>query len=761
MNGPAHPDDLGAIPPPRRAPRRRGWLPAGAVAGLRALLAFLLLGVAVPARAELQFDAFVGYGLGANEGLVAEGCWFPVVFEVYNDGPGFAGVIELNAGPGGQRQRVAVELPTGTRKRILMPRYSSGRYITLNAELRDAKGRLRAERSQLRPRQTTDRLSPLIGSLSRTLSGAVFLPEVPRGNHQLQPGVARLSVDLFPDNVIALEGLSSIYLHSSKALELKAPQITALLAWLHAGGHLILGVEQPGDVNSLPWLAGLLPCQLTGVTNRNSHDALQAWLNSDRRRPTQGQFVPAPLRRPPGRANTNALAFVAPSEANPLAQLEPDSAFETATLPVAVAAVRDGRVLLGTAQAPLAVQAARGRGTVTVLLFSPELEPFRSWKNRPWFWARLADVPIEWLAGWSRARSGGYHVDGVLGALTDSKQIRKLPMAWLFVLLLAYLAVIGPVDQYVLKRLNRQMLTWLTFPAYVALFSLLIYYIGYRLRAGEAEWNEFHVVDVILHGARSDQRGHAYGSIYSPINAQYPVACEAPCADLRGEVGYLGGQEVSKAEIDQQGNTFKARLDAPIWTSQLYVTDWWRQTTTPLQFGLTYLGTDRWLVTTTNLSGRRLSKSSLVLEGRLYPLGELGRTNTFVITRGTGTPVRDFARAQSGGFAQAVEWRSRPWGSSRPETIPDPYAAAVALSFLPEEGGTAPNQPGWRSGFTTLRGLDLTGNADRGDTILLAWMPGELLLAPMNKFTPKRSSKQTLLRVLAPSQPPAPPAPEA
>jgi hypothetical protein len=40
------------------------------------------------------------------------------------------------------------------------------------------------------------------------------------------------------------------------------------------------------------------------------------------------------------------------------------------------------------------------------------------------------------------------------------------------------------VDQYCLKRLNKQMLTWVTFPVYVALFSLLIYYIGYRLRAG-------------------------------------------------------------------------------------------------------------------------------------------------------------------------------------------------------------------------------------------------------------------------------------
>ena len=48
--------------------------------------------------------------------------------------------------------------------------------------------------------------------------------------------------------------------------------------------------------------------------------------------------------------------------------------------------------------------------------------------------------------------------------MVDSKQIRKLPIGWLLLLLLAYLVVIGPLDQYWLKKINKQMLTWITFP---------------------------------------------------------------------------------------------------------------------------------------------------------------------------------------------------------------------------------------------------------------------------------------------------------
>jgi hypothetical protein len=716
----------------------------------RPLWGAFLLGLAVCSRAELQFDVFVGYGLGANEGVVAEGCWFPVVFEIYNDGPGFDGVVEVNAGPGGQRQHMAVELPTGTRKRILMPRYASSRGLSFNVELRDSRGRVRAAHSQLRPRLTADKESPLIGSLSRTLAGAAFLPEVPKGNHQFQPAVARLSAELFPDNVIALGGLSALYLHSARAPELKGPQVTALLAWLHGGGHLVLGVEQPSDVNSLPWLAGLLPCSITGVTTRSEHPALQAWLNSDSRRPAFGQGHPPAPGGAPGRSNPNAPGSQTLSGPNPFVQLQPEAAFENASMPVALATLRDGRVLLGTEQGPLAIQAARGRGTLTVLLFSPELEPFRSWAHRAWFWAKLTDVPIAWLGGWTVSRNSNYHLDGVFGAMTDSKQIRKLPVTWLFVLLLAYLAVIGPVDQYVLKRLNKQMLTWLTFPIYVALFSLLIYYIGYRLRAGEAEWNEFHVVDVIAHGGRADLRGYAYGSIYSPMNAQYPVACEAPCAALRGEVGYFGGPEVSRADLELQGNSFKARLEAPIWTSQLYVNDWWRQGAAPLQLGVKPVGDGRWEVAVTNLTGGRITKAKILLEGRLHDLGEVGGAKTFVVKRDTGMLASDFSRKYSSSFGQAAEQRRRQWGSNQPDLITDPFAAAVAASFLSAEPGPTQSPQDYQPTFTATRGLDLTPNAARGDAILLAWLPDRLLLAPMNRFTPKRSHQQTLLRLVRP-----------
>ena len=51
--------------------------------------------------------------------------------------------------------------------------------------------------------------------------------------------------------------------------------------------------------------------------------------------------------------------------------------------------------------------------------------------------------------------------------MMDSRQVHKLPVGWLLLLLLVYLVVIGPFDRFWLKRIGKPMLTWITFPCYV------------------------------------------------------------------------------------------------------------------------------------------------------------------------------------------------------------------------------------------------------------------------------------------------------
>ena len=171
-----------------------------------------------------------------------------------------------------------------------------------------------------------------------------------------------------------------------------------------------MGVEQISEITATPWLRNVLPCELNDMRTVASHPELQQWLQSatwpetfaeepqnqaaaygpSGRRAGQGNYrvaSSAQLRSPP-RPGVSA--------ASPFSDLPDDPAFEGADLQVATGQVRDGQVVVAAGDKPLIVTANRGRGRVTLLLFSPEREPFRSWKNLPTFWAKLAEVPGAW-----------------------------------------------------------------------------------------------------------------------------------------------------------------------------------------------------------------------------------------------------------------------------------------------------------------------------------------------------------------------------
>jgi len=724
--------------------RARVWLGA----------ALLCLGLTESARAALQFDVFIGYGGQPTgfDGVVREAGWFPVAIEVQNDGPPFNAVFELSSSQmgGGQTRRIVVELPTDTRKRVVIPAFAgSAAYSTWDVRLVDERGKVRAEKTGLRPRGLSWS-SILLGATSRTFGGLPRLPELKNNNNRspMQPLVARLPAEQFPDTAIALESLDAIYLNSEKALELKVNQAAALLAWLHEGGHLIIGVEQPSDLNATPWLRPLLPCELGGVGSLKSSREIIQWLSVG---DTQDVDPYRSGQRGNQRNRTAAASRPAVPVAYPAGWLAPDAEFEQVEFPVATGTLRDGQTVLASQGTPLIISARRGRGQITVLTFSPEREPFRSWKNREWFWAKLLEVPPGWFGPEYLNPYGGMSVDGVFGAMIDSRQVRKLPVQWLLLLLVVYLLVIGPVDQYCLKRANKQMLTWLTFPVYVALFSLLIYYIGYKLRAGETEWNELHLVDILPHGETAEWRGRTYASVYSPVNARYKVVGEQPQATLRGEFmgSYGGGQDASRADVLQRDKGFAADISVPVWTSQLFVSDWMQSGDYPFTATVVPQGRN-WQVTVQNRLGRELRDLRLVVRDRVYTLGSLSpnQSSTFTVEQ-TGMLLRDFVMQNGNQFTLAAQSRQHAFGDNTSRWLDLNSAHLTAVSFISQVANTGP-YPNPR-GFVCPAGLDLTPVVERGDAVLLAWDAGH---APdngsMNRFKTARSHRDTLLRLAVP-----------
>jgi len=718
-----------------RISRGRGRWVARAMAAM--LLVLLAIGAAPKVSAAIQFDVFVGY-----DGITRDASWFPVAVEVYNDGPSFNGIIELSSGQfsGTPERRIPVELPTNTRKRLVVPLYAAGgrQNGTWDAKLFDQGHKMRAERAGIQVR-SLDWQGILLGALPRSFAGTPVMPKIKVNRPELQPSVARFQQEIFPDNPIALEGLDALYLNSEKAIALSAPQLDALLAWVRGGGHLILAVEQVTDVTSTPWLQQFLPVDVSGMRQMEIDQALVSWLKSDVSNEESEEVLSGRAGGNRRTRNVDASGFYA--------TLDTDAAFVGAQMPVATGALRDGRVSIGTTQAPLAVQAPRGRGKLTVLLFSPEREPFKTWKHRQYFWARMTQTPPQWFTAPDFSSYGAWCMDGVFGALIDSRQVKKLPVEWLLLLLLVYLVVIGPFDQWFLKKINRQMLTWITFPCYVVFFSGLIYFIGYKLRAGETEWNEVQVVDIYPHGEKADLRGRSFISVYSSQNANYPVVGEPVYSSLRPEyVEMFANTRETKMKVDQAGNSFKGEVFVPVWTSLLFVNDWFKSEDRPLNASVQQRGGE-WAVKVENPSDHRLSEVRVIVGGMVFEIGNLeaGKTFEAQLNPTSGKKLEDFVAQYGGGFKQAVDHRRNPLGSNGTPPEDRPKTVTAASFYRTQESVDQDNRT-----MIAVPGLDMSAEVRRGDAVVLAWDAGQIATKPINQFQPLRMRRDTMLRLVAP-----------
>jgi len=435
------------------------------------------------------------------------------------------------------------------------------------------------------------------------------------------------------------------------------------------------------------------------------------------------------------------------SDSRPFSGLLEDPQFRSADMQVATGKVKKGaQILVSAGEVPLMVAARRGFGKVTGLLFSPEREPMRSWRHLPVFWARLAEVPESMYVTSDFRNMGSWSSDGIFGAMLETRQVNKLPVHWLLLLLLVYLVVIGPLDQYWLKRIGRPMLTWITFPCYVVFFSLLIYFIGYKLRAGESEWNELQVVDVLQGETTTQFRGRTYASVYAPSNQRYELQAPQKLASFRTEfAGSWGGAPTGdRGSVTQVGDTFRAEVFVPVWASQLVISDWWQPGTSPVEVTLKPAGDDI-EVSIANRTGRKLPNSHLAFGDKLILVGELaaGQTKAVLLGRASSVLIEDFVNQQAPTFQAAVQSRRHAFGRQNTR-LDDLYQSGVASSFLQL---IRDQRQGYNARFLSPPGLDLTKTLDNGGLVFFAEDPGAAPAKAMHRFTPKRQQRGTLWRV--------------
>jgi hypothetical protein len=201
-------------------------------------------------------------------------------------------------------------------------------------------------------------------------------------------------------------------------------------------------------------------------------------------------------------------------------------------------------------------------------------------------------------------------------------------------------------------------------------------------------------------------------------------------------------------QVEQTGNSFKAQVFVPVWTSLLFVNDWFKTDARPLNASVAQAGSE-WAVKVQNPTSRRLTNIKVIVNELVFDIGTLEAGAQFdkTLNPASGTALMQFV-SQNGGnsiFQSAIERRRNPLGgggvqlNDRPKTI-----ATASFYRMIEEGNHNQRQ------IVGVPGLDMSAEVKRGDAVVLAWDEGNIWTQPINKFQPIRMKRDSMLRLVVP-----------
>jgi hypothetical protein len=385
------------------------------------------------------------------DGYFREEHWLPLRVVVENNGDDLTGQLTVRPETSGRSVAnsfsTPVSIPSGTTQSVFLYIVAESGSAPIRVELlNDTGGQIDVTEARLRSVPGFDRL---YAAISGATSGSVLdLSEVATGGRNAVQ--ARWTLADIPDRSAALDAIDALLINDIDTGALSSAQVRALTQWVTAGGHLIV----TGGVGWQPTAAGLrdlLPLRPSSSATIDEAAPIVIGLGADTEYEAEGDFIVA----------TGDLS-------------------------------EDARLLAATADGlPLAARRELGEGTIDYLAFDPNSEPFRSWNRLDSLWLTLlgsTDSRPSWSFGFSDWDAASSSVEILPG-------FNPLPAAFgLVAFLLAYVALVGPVNYLVLNRLNRREWAWLTIPLLIVIFSVMARAVGFNLRGNEATLSRLTVV---------------------------------------------------------------------------------------------------------------------------------------------------------------------------------------------------------------------------------------------------------------------------
>ncbi|MCA9148009.1 MAG: hypothetical protein KDA92_01855 [Planctomycetales bacterium] len=203
---------------------------------------------------------------------------------------------------------------------------------------------------------------------------------------------------------------------------------------------------------------------------------------------------------------------------------------------IAVAEIRPARGVVeategyGDNRLATIVRFASGMGQGIFVGYDLDQEPFAQWKDREKLAGQLLERVLSPVNKGQREQSDIGPVahlgfDDLAGqlrrALDRFPGVKNISFGWVAGLTVLYLLLIGPLDYWLIRRLDRPSLTWFTFASYVVGFTAIAVYLVSTWKGNTLQASQVALVDASLE--TSEVRGTTWAHIYSPQSTRVSI----------------------------------------------------------------------------------------------------------------------------------------------------------------------------------------------------------------------------------------------
>jgi hypothetical protein len=426
------------------------------------LLAYAQSGTGLDVTAKLGFDGFC-----------KDNSWLPVHVEVENKGSDLNTTVQVtykNGGGGNTGTSLDLLLPANSRKEFFLYIYPQGFLRSMHVSL--LSGNRVIKKIDL-PITCLARENLVFGVLAGDPSTYDVLNEVKPLTGFVR--VAQLTTVDLPANPQAWRSLDALIVSDIDTARLTPEQIQALKSWLGAGGRLLIvgGLQWQGTTAGLK---DLLPVHVNRTMTVSGLPELQTYVQ--------------------------------------------DSTLAEAETVLAVGELENGaQVLVEQDRIPVLVQRQIGAGTVYYFAADPAVQPLSKWSGMSGLYDHLLSFRVP-TPPWDNGGQafGVYDVNQALATIPELGLPSVFHICGLLVL---YVIIIGPLHYFVLRRIKRRELAWITIPGLVVVFTGMAYSSGLLYRGTTPILNRLAVVQAW--DGVDQARVYSLVGIYSPVRARYDL----------------------------------------------------------------------------------------------------------------------------------------------------------------------------------------------------------------------------------------------